>query len=54
LAARVDGLTGTLGTSHDIDLIAQVGTRLRGLSVMLVFVGGGPFLQRLKALVAGT
>ena len=54
MAARVDGLTGTLGTSHDIDLIAQVGAHLRGHSVKLVFVGGGPFLQRLKALVAGT
>jgi colanic acid biosynthesis glycosyl transferase WcaI len=50
----VVGYPGTLGTSHDIDLIAQVGTHLRGHNVKLVFVGGGPFLHRLKALVAGT
>jgi glycosyltransferase involved in cell wall biosynthesis len=54
MAAGIDGLKGTLDTSHDIDLITQAGTHLCGHIVKLVFVGGGPFLQRLKALVAGT
>jgi glycosyltransferase involved in cell wall biosynthesis len=54
MAAGIDGLKGTIDTSHDIDLIAQVGTQLRGHSVKLVSVGGGPFLHKLKALVAGT
>ncbi len=49
----VVGYPGTLGTSHDIDLIAEAGRHLRGSRVKLLFIGGGPFLSRLKALVAG-
>lgn len=50
----VVGYPGTLGTGHDIELIAKAGERLRGSRVKLLFIGGGPHMERLKSLVAST
>ena len=47
----VVGYPGTLGTGHDIELIAKAGEHLRGSRVKLLFIGGGPRLERLKMLV---
>lgn len=50
----VVGYPGTLGTGHDIELIAKAGELLRGKRVKLLFIGGGPHMERLKTMVAGT
>ena len=49
----VVGYPGTLGTAHDIELIVEVGRRLAGTNVVFLFIGGGPHMERLRALAGG-
>jgi glycosyltransferase involved in cell wall biosynthesis len=48
----VIGYPGTLGTAHDLELIADVGRRLEGTPVVFLFIGGGPHMERLRAMTA--
>jgi glycosyltransferase involved in cell wall biosynthesis len=48
----VIGYPGTLGTAHDLRLIADVGRILAGTRVVFLFIGGGPHMERLRALTA--
>lgn len=44
----VVGYPGTLGTAHDADVIVRAVPHLRGTRVRLLFIGGGPHLNRLR------
>jgi colanic acid biosynthesis glycosyl transferase WcaI len=48
----VVGYPGTLGTAHDIEVIVRALPRLRGSRVRLVFIGGGPHMDRLQERVS--
>lgn len=44
----VVGYPGTFGTAHDIDVIVRAVPQLRGSRARLLFIGGGPRLDRLR------
>lgn len=48
--AFVIGYPGTLGTAHDLEMIAEVGRRLEGTDVQFLFIGGGPHMERLRTM----
>jgi colanic acid biosynthesis glycosyl transferase WcaI len=48
----VIGYPGTLGTSHDIEFIAEVGRLLDGTAVRFLFIGGGPRMEHLRRIAA--
>ena len=47
----VIGYPGTLGTAHDIRLLVEAAKLLRETDIRFLIVGGGPYADRLRALV---